>query len=165
MAKPTIRRAQPHEDEVLTELAMRAKASWGYDAAFMAACRAELTITPEKLAAWDVWVAEVDGTMAGMVALSLENGEAEVQEFFVEADLQGRGVGAALMAVLLEACRKRGIAVLNVDADPNAVRPERNLGGPARQVHKKRRIINRSPIGGCGGRVGEILLRQRQITT
>src|SRR5687768_4428349 len=50
-----VRRARADEAEALTELTMRAKASWGYDAAFMAACREELTLTPETFAAWTVW--------------------------------------------------------------------------------------------------------------
>jgi hypothetical protein len=37
-----IRPAQADEVEALTALALRSKAHWGYDDAFMEACRAEL---------------------------------------------------------------------------------------------------------------------------
>jgi GNAT superfamily N-acetyltransferase len=115
----TVRKARADEAGALTELAMRAKASWGYDDAFMAACREELTLTPEKMANWQVWVAEAGGEIAGMVALSV-GGVAEVEDFFVEPAFQGRGVGAALMAELTAAARAAGAQVLEVDADPNA---------------------------------------------
>ena len=105
-----VRPARADEAGTLTELAMRAKASWGYDAAFMAACREELTLTPQKMAAWQVWVAEVDGRIAGMVALGLD-GAAEVEDFFVEPAFQGRGVGGALMGELLSAAKAAGAAV------------------------------------------------------
>ena len=48
MAGVTVRAARAAEAGDLTELALRAKASWGYDAAFMAACRDELTMTPSQ---------------------------------------------------------------------------------------------------------------------
>ncbi|WP_293899234.1 GNAT family N-acetyltransferase [Phenylobacterium sp.] len=115
-----VRTARSDEAGALTELALRAKASWGYDDAFMAASRAELTVTPERMAAWDFWVAEVEGALAGMIALSQADGRAAVEDFFVEPHLQGRGVGAALMAVLLATCRARGVPALDVDADPHA---------------------------------------------
>lgn len=137
-----IRAARPEEAEALTELAIRAKASWGYDAAFMVACRAELTMTPERLAAWRVWVAEADGEIVGMIALSLDDG-AEVEDFFVEPAFQGHGVGGALMAALLDACRATGVQALMVEADPNAEAIYARLGFV---------IVGRSPSGSIPGR-------------
>jgi len=138
----TVRHARPDEAAALTELAMRAKASWGYDAGFMAACRDELTFTPQKMAAWQVWVAEAGGEIAGMVALSLDRG-AEVEDFFVEPAFQGRGVGGALMAELLAAARAAGATVLEVDADPNAEAIYAKLGFET---------FGRSPSGSIPGR-------------
>ena len=40
-----LRPARPEEAPALTELCLRSKAVWGYDAAFMQACRRELTMT------------------------------------------------------------------------------------------------------------------------
>jgi len=138
-----VRPARAEEAPALTELAMRAKASWGYDAAFMAACREELTLTPAKLAAWQVWVAEAsDGAIAGMVALSLDE-HAEVEDFFVEPAFQGRGVGGLLMQELLAAARVAGAAALEVDADPNAEAIYARLGFTT---------FSRSPSGSIPGR-------------
>ena len=99
-------------------------------------------MTPQKLAAWTVWVAEADGDLAGMVALSLDGG-AEVEDFFVEPRFQGRGVGAALMAELLAAARTAGASVLEVDADPNAEAIYTRLGFET---------FGRSPSGSIPGR-------------
>ena len=66
-----VRLARSSEADALTKLAMTAKASWGYSDAFMEACRAELTITPAKMAAWTVSVPQLDGTMCGMIALNI----------------------------------------------------------------------------------------------
>jgi GNAT superfamily N-acetyltransferase len=138
-----VRRARVAEAAALTELAMRAKASWGYDAAFMTACRAELTMTPQKLAAWTVWAAELDGRLAGMIALRLEGSAAELEDFFVEPDLHGRGVGSALMAQLLAAARAAGARDIEVDADPNAEAIYAGFGFET---------VGRSPSGSIAGR-------------
>jgi hypothetical protein len=44
-----IRAAHGGELEALSALAMRSKAHWGYSAAFMQACRDELTVSAELL--------------------------------------------------------------------------------------------------------------------
>lgn len=138
----TIRRARADEAGALTQLALRAKASWGYDAAFMEACREELTLTPAKMAVWQVWVAEAGERIAGMIALNLERG-AEVEDFFVDPTFQGRGVGGALIATLLQATRAAGATVLEVDADPNAEAIYAKLGF---------QTFARSPSGSIPGR-------------
>lgn len=123
-----IRLARPEEADRLTQLAMIAKASWGYDEAFMAMCRAELTITPEKMKAWTIWVAECDGQVVGMIALAGEGPSGEVEDFMVDPAFQGRGVGAALMSALFDECRARGLRSIGLDADPNAEAIYRKLG-------------------------------------
>jgi ribosomal protein S18 acetylase RimI-like enzyme len=122
MRKVLVRLAAPSESDALTDLAMRAKASWGYPNTFMDACRDELTITPVKMAAWTVWVAQADQKIRGMIALSLCNGSdhAEVEHFFVDPGDHARGIGTTLMTTLLESCRSRGVKVVALDADPNA---------------------------------------------
>src|SRR5262249_977884 len=123
-----LRPARRDEAELLTELAMRAKASWGYDADFMAQCRVELTLTPEKFAAWTIWVAEVDGRVAGFAALRPDGETAELEDFMVEPGQHGLGVGRALMQAFLGECRARGFRRAGLDADPNAEPIYRRLG-------------------------------------
>ena len=102
-----MRLAKPDECDALTALAMRAKASWGYPDDFMCACQPELTMTPAKIAAWMVWVVQSDQTICGMIALNLQRGSdnAEIEDFFVDPNFHGRGVGATLMSTLLEKSR------------------------------------------------------------
>ena len=128
MERIEVRRARLDEADSLTELALKAKASWGYDQAFMAMCRAELMVTPEKIAAWTVWVAECDGEVAGMIALAIDGPGAELEDFMVEPSFQSQGVGGALMNALLDECRIRGVQRIGLDADPNAEPIYRKLG-------------------------------------
>ena len=65
--KPNIivRPARPEECAALSELCLRSKGWWGYDAAFLEACRDELTIRPPDLGNL-LRVAECDGKLAGL---------------------------------------------------------------------------------------------------
>jgi GNAT superfamily N-acetyltransferase len=138
-----IRRARPDESAALTDLAMRAKASWGYDRDFMEACRSELTVTPQRLEECRFWVAEDRDGLVGMIALSDADDHAELEDFFVAPEAQGQGVGRALMDELQAECRSRGHARIEVDADPNAEATYARLG-----FH----TIGRSPSGSIPGR-------------
>jgi GNAT superfamily N-acetyltransferase len=128
MSAVSVRIARSEDAARLTDLAMRAKASWGYDAAFMDQCRAELTLTAEKMDSWTVWVAEHDGRLAGMIALATDGARAELEDFMVEPSLQGLGVGRALMDALLAECRRLGLESVGLDADPNAEPIYQKLG-------------------------------------
>ena len=139
----TLRAAGLHDAAALTDIAFRAKASWGYDAAFMAACREELTVTANMLAAWRCWVAELDGRPVGMIALDAEADEAHLEFLFVDPDFQGRGVGKALMAAFTATCRDLGFTIVRVDADPNAEPMYARMGF---------RTIGRTPSGSIPGR-------------
>jgi N-acetylglutamate synthase-like GNAT family acetyltransferase len=116
-----LRRGRPAEAETLTELAMRSKAHWGYDDAFMAMCRAELTIAEERIAEATVIVAERGGRTVGFGGLSVTEGAAgEIWDIFVEPAEIGRGIGNSIMLELIRHAREAGARRLVVDADPHA---------------------------------------------
>jgi N-acetylglutamate synthase-like GNAT family acetyltransferase len=118
-ATPT-RRAQPADAAVLTSLALTSKAVWGYDASFMAACRAELTITPQSIAQQPTHVIERQGQVLGFYQLRIEGAVAEVAQFFIAPALLRRGLGRRLWAHLDQTARAAGARRLEVDSDPHA---------------------------------------------
>jgi GNAT superfamily N-acetyltransferase len=123
MAKSVVLRpAVPDDARALTALALRSKAYWGYDDAFMKACVNELTITPERIAGEDMTVAEADGVIAGMVSLAQGDSDdvRELEDMFVDTGFIGSGLGARLMAHAEDTARAQGAAHIDVDADPNA---------------------------------------------
>ena len=129
----SIRKALPEEAERLTELAMRSKASWGYDEQFMANCRAELTITEADIRAHQLFVLESDGAVVGFCALQDRGGdEGELADVFVEPGRKGEGHGRPLVEHAKEAARARGWHSLRVEADPHTVAFYSRCG--ARQV-------------------------------
>ncbi len=121
LAQFTIRRATTADAGPLTTLGLASKAHWGYDADFMARSRAELTITPARLATETVFVAERDGRPIGYYSLDLTAPDmAEVAALFVEPSQIGRGVGAALFRHLTNQAHRAGVKQLTIDSDPNA---------------------------------------------
>ena len=105
-----------------TGLALRSKGYWGYDAEFLEACRAELTLAPEDLARLTVRVVErTDGHVVAFYALGPLDGSAgEVCFFFVDPPFMGTGVGRRLFEDLLATARSAGMGSLRIDADPGA---------------------------------------------
>jgi GNAT superfamily N-acetyltransferase len=116
----TVREARPDEAAAITDLAVRAKAHWGYDDAFMAACRAELTWSPEEVAQHDVLVREEDGRLLGVTARIGSEPDARLWAVFVEPSAHGRGIGRTLIEALLARARDAGCRSLSIGADPNA---------------------------------------------
>ena len=127
-----IRAVHPSELDALTDLCLRSKAYWGYDAAFMAACRAELTLRPTDLAETSLVVAERDGIAVGLVQVAVENGVCDLLKLFVEPDRIGQGHGAALFSWAVDEARRLGARTMTIEADPDAVPFYRSRG--AREV-------------------------------
>lgn len=115
-----LRPARPGEAALLSDLALRSKGHWGYDADFLAACREELTLRDDELAGRRTTVAELDGTVAGFVTLEGEPPSGELGMLFVDPAAIGRGIGSSLLDHLLAGARASGFTLLTIDADPNA---------------------------------------------
>lgn len=126
----TIRRALPGDAARLSELAMRSKAVWGYDAQFMAACRDELTLSPGDVETLPTFLAEIGCALLGFYSLEpLSDGTVELGHLFVEPEAIGRGVGRRLIEHAKRQARTAGYATMVIQGDPNAERFYRVAGG------------------------------------
>ncbi|MFJ9031362.1 GNAT family N-acetyltransferase [Streptomyces sp. NPDC102274] len=125
-----IREARPEEAPVLSALVLRSKAHWGYDEAFLAACRDELTISSCEVTARRLTVAEdeTSGEALGVASLEGRAPDGTLGLLFVEPRVIGRGIGRALYANVLDTARELGFERLTIDSDPHAVDFYRALG-------------------------------------
>lgn len=144
------RPARPGEAGALSALCLRSKAVWGYDAAFIAACRAELTLGAEDFALCRLAVAELAGQVAGLAQVGPGPGPdvAELWKLFIAPEAQGRGLGRALMAWSCAAARARGARTLHIVADPGAEAFYRRIGASR---------TGEAPSGSIPGRVLPVL--------
>ncbi|MGE7389586.1 GNAT family N-acetyltransferase [Streptomyces sp. NPDC004126] len=73
------------------------------------------------------WVIEVAGAFAGCVSLRPAEDARWLEHFYLTPPLQGRGIGAAVLAELLERC----------DRDNTRVRLNVLQGSPARRLYER----------------------------
>lgn len=116
-----LRPARYDEATALSDLACRSKAHWGYDAAFMAQCRDELTVGQRHIDGALCLVAEDAAGLLGFIAADLVAADrAEITLFFVEPAAMGKGVGSTLLNRAIAMLEERGVAMLETAADPHA---------------------------------------------
>ena len=117
---PRIRAAAADAAPALGDLAVRSKASWGYDPAFMEACRADLAVSDADVATCPIYVHEDDGGLNGFYQLRPRGDRVELVALFVEPRAMGRGVGAALWRHAVATARRLGGRELVLQSDPHA---------------------------------------------
>jgi GNAT superfamily N-acetyltransferase len=123
-----LRPPEPYELPLLSALCLRSKAVWGYDQAFLDACRAELTIRAEELESTALCAAEHDGALVGVAQITVEGEVADLQKMFVEPGAIGLGVGKALFAWAVSTAKNLGAQRMTIDADPGAVGFYKRMG-------------------------------------
>ncbi|WP_241147910.1 GNAT family N-acetyltransferase [Minwuia thermotolerans] len=128
---------------MLTELALRSKAHWGYDAAFMDACRDELTVTPDQIVERTMLVAEEGGRLVAMAGLEPDADVLGLWNMFVTPECIGTGLGGVLFRAIADKAREAGARCLYIDSDPNA-RPF--------YEHMGARLVSESPSDSIPGR-------------
>ncbi|MCY4061511.1 MAG: GNAT family N-acetyltransferase [Chloroflexi bacterium] len=96
--KYAIRPARPGEADLLTEIACRAKAHWGYSAEQMTAWKpAFLTITSQYIERHSPWVAEDEaGRPVAFAALEQGTAGAILEHLWVLPEYMGQGIGTRL---------------------------------------------------------------------
>lgn len=118
-----VRLAKPSECALLSDLAFRSKAYWGYSTDFMEACREELRIEALDLQSSDqcVWLAEHEDAILGYYALKyLSRDDVELDALFVEPEYIGNGVGKTLIEHAKVQAQANGRSRIIVQGDPHA---------------------------------------------
>lgn len=101
-------------------LCLASKAHWGYDAAFLKACTAELTLLPEDLSTSQVAILTDADVLCGVCQVGVEGQEADLHKLFVAPDQMRSGHGQRLMNWAIQTARDLGATRLVIEADPGA---------------------------------------------
>jgi len=104
----------------LREIAVEAKAHWGYDRALVEEWALGGDFDPESLRKRLLYVAESDGRPVGWAALIPRGEVGWLEDLWVEPAWIGRGVGRALFEHVAAEARQRGARRLAWEAEPNA---------------------------------------------
>jgi GNAT superfamily N-acetyltransferase len=113
----------------LREIAIEAKAHWGYDRAQVEEWALAGDFEPESLRRRLLYVAEVDGRAVGWAAL-IPGGEVGwLEDLWVEPAWIGRGLGRSLFERVAAEAKQRGARRLEWEAEPNALGFYERMGG------------------------------------
>lgn len=115
-----IRQAIRADAAALSELALRSKAHWPYDDAFIEACRSDLTVSEECAASGFFWLGESAGSLVGFYGFSNDDSDPVMTFLFVEPQSIGQGFGFALWRHAVEFGRSRGWCSFQLTGDPFA---------------------------------------------
>ena len=115
-AEPAIRLARREEREALEALQWRASLANETDRPHLEANPDAIDLPAGQIADGQVWVAEIEGRLAGFAALI----EGELDGLFVEPDLWRSGIGAVLVETVTHEARRKGLT-LSVIANPAAL--------------------------------------------
>lgn len=125
-----IRRGSAREsDKRLREIAIAAKAHWGYPRERVVEWASKGDFSAETLGQLEIWVAEADGEIAGWASLSPGDEVAWLEDLWVDPRWMRQGVGSALFAAVADEARHRGAVRLEWEAEPNAIGFYRRMGG------------------------------------
>jgi GNAT superfamily N-acetyltransferase len=143
--KFSIRPASRDVAELLSDLALRAKAHWGYSQEFLEACRPELTLTPEYISSSPVFVLEEEGGIIGFYGLREQNDEVELLYLFVEPARMNQGYGRQLWNHAIETAAHLGSRRIFIESDPYAeafyqAMGARNVGFVSSAVQANRKL-------------------------
>ena len=118
----SIRRARADEAGLLSDLAFRSKAHWGYPTAWLEQWRPALTVDPQALEAAPTFVAVDASSLLGFYLLkpTRRADACELHFLFVEPTVIGRGVAQALFEHACNTARGLGYHSMIWESDPNA---------------------------------------------
>jgi N-acetylglutamate synthase-like GNAT family acetyltransferase len=138
-----IRPADVGEANLLTQIALDAKAYWGYPEHWIKRWEADLTISPEFIRDHYVYVAEIDGEVRGFYALCVSGDKAELEHMWVTPGSIGTGVGKELFLDAMERAAALEVRDVEITADPNAAGFYKRMG--ATQVGETDAAIDDQP--------------------
>ena len=119
-----IRKAKPEEAKVLSELALRSKGYWGYDAKFLDGCKEELCYDKNQLLSADYCfkVAQLNNhQIVGFFALNfLGKTQVELEALFIAPEFIGQGWGIQLLNSALQVAKDHQAKSILIQSDPFA---------------------------------------------
>lgn len=114
----SIRCAVTDEIFVLTEIAVRSEAYWGYDKEFMDNFRREYALSIEYIEKNPTYVLENEGDIIGFYSLMPAEDKAELEYLFIEPVYIGCGYGKLLWEHMITTCHELGIKRVELVTGP-----------------------------------------------
>lgn len=140
-----IRNAKIDEYEILTDVAIKSEAYWGYDSDYMNKFKSIYNVSKEFINNNPTVIIEEDNNIVGFYGVINHCSEASLEYFFIEPKYIGRGYGKLLWNYLIKDCKNLGIKEFSIVTSPQAKDFYVKMGavqcGEVESLLKKGRII------------------------
>ncbi len=137
--------AKANHAQVLTALAQRSKAHWGYSNEFMQACAGELTHSEQGILNNPTYVAIEHKKPVGFYMLcQLSRHEVELESLFIEPLHIGSGLGRILFEHAVKTAVDLGYRQMQIQSDPYAAPFYLKMGCVQTGIKKSLSIPGRS---------------------
>lgn len=104
-----LRKAKIDEVDVLNKLAYQSESYWGEDQDYMDSFRKEYSLTANMICNNDVYIMENNGKTIGFFAILRNDDTFELELFYIERTLIGKGYGSIMWRKMIELCKKKEI--------------------------------------------------------
>lgn len=115
-----IRRAQTSESEILTNIAIKSEAYWGYDSNFMEIFKSIYKVTEEFISNNPTFVVEEDDNIVGFYGVLVGDKEISLEYLFIDPKYIGKGYGKSLWNHMVDNCANLGIKEFVIITSPQA---------------------------------------------
>lgn len=113
-----IRKAKIEDSNILSELAYKSKAYWGYSKDFLEKCKDDLAVTTDFITNNPVYVMEKNSKIIAFYSFSLHPNRL-VSLFIDPADI-GKGIGKILWTDILNKAKQLNMKDFTLDSEPHA---------------------------------------------
>lgn len=140
-----IRNARADEHDILSNIAAKSEAYWGYDSDYMNKFKSVYSVSEEFINTYPTVVIEKDENTVGFYGLINKNNETSLEYFFIEPEYIGKGYGKLLWNYLVSDCKNLGIKEFSIVTSPQAkdfyVKMGAILWGEVESLLKEGRLI------------------------
>lgn len=141
----SIRNAKAEEYAVLSDIAFKSEAYWGYDSDYMNKFKSIYNVSEEFINNNPTVIIEEDDNIVGFYGIVNEESETTLEYFFIEPKYIGKGYGKLLWNYLVKDCKNRRIKEFSIVTSLQAKDFYVKMGaipcGEVESLLKKGRII------------------------
>jgi GNAT superfamily N-acetyltransferase len=142
---PKVREAKPYESEILTSIAIRSEAYWGYDYDYIEKFKSIYNVSEDFISNNPTFVIEKYDNIVGFYSILVEKDKTSLEHLFIEPKHIGKGYGKLLWNHIIEKCKTTAIKEFEIVTSPEAKEFYTKMGaiqiGEVESLVKKNRKI------------------------
>lgn len=116
-----IRRAKVGDANILTNIAINSEAYWGYDEDYMESFKDTYRVSENYISNYPTFLIEDDNEVVGFYGILMNEGETELEYFFIDPRYIRKGYGKLLWKHVIETARSLNIKAFEIITSPEAI--------------------------------------------